>query len=393
MEKEAHLSYTNRCYVFVDSSSALRCQVCKSKTRMNTYSYHYKGRMVKGFANYCPRCKAFFIYYGKYINQVEQWEVLNSEENLQRVIAEYEQIIGNKRNANSGQQSATDLKQKLSKARSRLTEQKKNREVEEKKESTQPKRVMASNQIEPAKKIETIKQVNTTKRIDTVKQANTAKQVKLPHLVDKSRESILKTREHDIDAHDFIVRSFSSVFKCRNKAHKLKDIRATFNTISRKGTINTIEIPAGYCAQCNIYFVLESTYLRIRQSGVPICRMIDEKKYIVNGIHNSVKDTALAQESVLMQFGYTVSQAENLPMIQRRAILAAIVDYHVLTKNEVISYLDYFIRYRKNQKNPDGSLKFGIAIDKWKDDREFISKYEIGDYTKVSMKRIITNRG
>ena len=374
MEKETHLSYTNRCYVFVDSSFALRCEVCNSKTRMNTYSYYYNGRMVKGFANYCPRCKAFFIYYGKYINQTEHWEVLNTEKNLQRVIAQYEKIIGNKRNVNNGQQSATDLKQKLSEARCRLTVPKKSRKVEEKKETTQPKTIMASTQIKPAKQIETIKQV------------------KLPNIVNKPRESILKTREQDIDAHDFIVRSFSSVFRCRNKAHKLKDIRATFNTISRKGTISSIEIPAGYCPQCNIYFILESTYLRIRQSGVPICRVIDEKKYIINGIHNSVKDTALAQESVLMQFGYTVSQAEDLPMIQRRAILASIVDYQVLTKNEIISYLDYFIRYRKNQKNPDGSLRYGTAIDKWKDDREFISKYEIGNYTKVAMKRIITNR-
>ena len=103
-------------------------------------------------------------------------------------------------------------------------------------------------------------------------------------------------------------------------------------------------------------------------------------------------DISLAQESVLMQFGYTVSQTEDLPMIQRRAILAAIVDYHVLTKNEVISYLDSFIRFRRNQKNSDGSLRYEAAIEKWNEDREFISKYQIGNYTKVAMKRIIANK-
>lgn len=280
----------------------------------------------------------------------------------------YKKIAPNKKDNDIKKESPIDFEQRLSEARNRLIEQKK-RSLSESREDTQR-----------------FKKTNTSQLVKTTKQA------KVPYLANKPNESRLNSDKHDIDAHDFIVRSFSTVFRCRNKGHVLKDVRATFKTITKKGIIATIEIPAGYCPQCNMYFILESTYHRIKQCGIPICRMIDEKKYITNGIYNSANYSNFAQESVLMQFGYTVSQVEDLQMIQRRALLATIVDYNVLTKNEVVSYLDYFIKYRKNQKNPDGSLKYGLAIDKWKNDREFISKYKIGTYTEVAMKRIITNK-
>lgn len=368
IEDKSHISYKNRCYIYVKSKSVLTCKVCKSKTRFNTYRYTYKGRLVKGFANYCPGCKAFLIDYDKYIQDIEHWEVLNSEESIQRLSDMYKKVAPNKKDDGNKKESLLDFEQRLSEARKRLKEQNKRSLSEDRKEKQQ------------------LKKTNTPQFLMTTKQ------VKVPYSVNKPTETRLNSYKHDIDAHDFIVRSFSTVFRCRNKGHTIKDVRATFKTITKKGTIATIEIPAGYCSQCNMYFILESTYHQIKQCGIPICRMIDEKKYMTNGIYNSTNYSNFAQESVLMQFGYTVSQVEDLQMIQRRALLATIVDYNVLTKNEVVSYLDYFIKYRKNQKNPDGSLKYGLAIDKWKNDREFISKYKIGTYTEVAMKRIITNK-
>ena len=50
----------------------------------------------------------------------------------------------------------------------------------------------------------------------------------------------------------------------------------------------------------------------------------------------------LAQESVLMQYGYSVSQEEEegLTSAARRKILALIVDHKIFTRNEIIGYLD-----------------------------------------------------
>lgn len=191
---------------------------------------------------------------------------------------------------------------------------------------------------------------------------------------------------HIITAHDFVVRR--TIFKCKHNNHQIEDVKAVFTTISRQGTVNKITIPAGYCATCNMYFIMESTYKRIKYSGIPICRTMDEKSYENNnstGLYNN----NLASESVLMQFGYNVSQKDDLPAEQRRRILAAIVDNDVLKRNEVVSYLDYFISQRKNQKNKDGSLRYKDAMDKCRMDRAWINKYKLGSYKEVLIRSIV----
>ena len=74
----------------------------------------------------------------------------------------------------------------------------------------------------------------------------------------------------------------------------------------------------------------------------------------------------LAQESILMQYGYNVSQTVGLSARQRQKILAVMIDNKVLSKSEIISYLDFFIRQHGSRNN------MGIAISKWEDDREFV---------------------
>ena len=191
---------------------------------------------------------------------------------------------------------------------------------------------------------------------------------------------------HVITAHDFVVRR--TVFKCKHNNHHIEDVKAVFTTITRQGTVNKITIPAGYCSTCNMYFIMESTYKRIKNSGIPICRTMDEKSYD-NNITAGLYNYNLASESVLMQFGYNVSQKDDLPAEQRHRILAAIVDNGVLKRNEVVSYLDYFINQRKNQKNKDDSLKYKDAIDKWRLDRAWINKYKLGSYKEVLIRSIV----
>lgn len=181
----------------------------------------------------------------------------------------------------------------------------------------------------------------------------------------------------------------------KRKNHHVQDIQAVVTTISRQGTVSRITLPAGYCPDCNTYFIMDSVYQRIKHSGVPICRTMDEKAY-TSGLSDAADADSpydhLAQESVLRQLGYTVNQAEDLPAVQRRNILAAIVDYEVLTKSEIISYLEYFINNSKNQRNKDGSLRFAVALSRWREDKDWISSYKTGSFKEVAIKRIITNR-
>ena len=52
-----------------------------------------------------------------------------------------------------------------------------------------------------------------------------------------------------------------------------------------------------------------------------------------------------------MQYGYNVSQTEDLRAPVRQALLALLIDNRILTKNEVVSYLDFFISREEGRAN------------------------------------------
>ncbi len=128
---------------------------------------------------------------------------------------------------------------------------------------------------------------------------------------------------------------------------------------------------------------MESTYIRLRNMSVVLCRICDEKSYLKNSCINGMR---LAQESILMQFGYTVSQEEGLSASRRQKILAVMIDNKVLSKSEIISYLDFFISQRHYQS------KFELAISKWEMDREFVRGYRAGEYTQFGVNAIYRRR-
>ena len=91
---------------------------------------------------------------------------------------------------------------------------------------------------------------------------------------------------------------------------------------------------------------------------------------------------SLAHESKLMQYGYTVSQSSELTSVRRRKILELLIDNKIMTKSDIIGYLDFFIKQRKSQE------KFAVAIEKWEDDRDYISKYNASNDETYGVNRI-----
>ena len=176
--------------------------------------------------------------------------------------------------------------------------------------------------------------------------------------------------ENNISIQDFVIRR--STFKCLHDKHQLKNIEGIISVVNSDGCIEKHVIPAGYCSECNLYFIMESTYEKIRDVGTPLCRLTDEKNYLQS--NTNLKGLNLAKESVLMQYGYNVSQEEGLSEKKRRTILASLIDNNILTKNDVISYLDFFINQKKSRS------QYEKAIEKWENDRDFIFSYKRGTY-------------
>lgn len=110
-----------------------------------------------------------------------------------------------------------------------------------------------------------------------------------------------------------------------------------------------------------------------------LCRVTDEKNYMKSGYINGMK---LAQESLLMQYGYNVSQTEGFTTTGRQKILAVIIDNKIMSKSEIISYIDFFISQRSSNSRME------VAISKWEADREFVENYKIGLYSQFGVKAI-----
>lgn len=180
----------------------------------------------------------------------------------------------------------------------------------------------------------------------------------------------------EIGLKDFVVRA--NVFKCMHNKHKIDNVVAMIN-IDDNGKRKQIKISAGYCSQCKIYFIMDSTYQNLKKKGMVLCRVTDEKNYMKGGYVNGIK---LAQESLLMQYGYNVSQTEGLTATARQKILAVIIDNKIMSKSEIISYIDFFISQRSSNSRME------VAISKWEADREFVENYKIGQYTQYGVNAI-----
>ena len=195
---------------------------------------------------------------------------------------------------------------------------------------------------------------------------------------ESKKEIISKTQSllPEIGLKDFVVRE--NVFKCMHNKHKIDNVVAMIN-IDDNGKRKQIKISAGYCSQCKIYFIMDSTYQNLKKKGMVLCRVTDKKNYMKSGYINGMK---LAQESLLMQYGYNVSQMEGLTATGRQKILAVIIDNKIMSKSEIISYIDFFISQRSSNS------RMGVAISKWEADREFVENYKIGQYTQYGVNAI-----
>lgn len=176
----------------------------------------------------------------------------------------------------------------------------------------------------------------------------------------------------DIGFHDLVVKC--NVFHCIHKQHTITDITGIIHIKSDSGKEEQVKIPAGYCDDCNTFFILYSTYQQLINKGIVLCRIMDEKTYFNR---NFLHGNKLARESLLMQYGYNVSQVNDIPDKQRHMILASVLDNKIFSKSEIISYLNFFIRQKQSREN------MKLAVTKWKKDRSFVE-----NYTKVEIKTI-----
>lgn len=95
-----------------------------------------------------------------------------------------------------------------------------------------------------------------------------------------------------------------------------------------------------------------------------------------------IQDIVLSEFSPLKLCGYSVNQQDDYSQAERQYIIAKVIEKRILSKSEVVRYLEYFIS-RNGQK-----VNNSVALQKWKEDLDFVLQYKLPEQDKYKIKRI-----
>lgn len=316
-----------------------------------------KNKYQQASLRQCTNCSRYYVELGTYNSCKQHIRILNPED-----LADLEASLAQRKEEKRIQRETAK------KLRQAIAEKKKERLIREREA-----KILEMMKHLDEQKIEMDQRAEERRRALEVRKKNP--------IEDKTvKKPVPKIQHHgnNIEAKDFVVRR--TAFKCRYNNHSLQNIVGVVKIIDKYGDVKEAKVTAGYCRECNTFFIMESVYQSLKMKGTPVCRVSDEKAYMTGTVFTNGME--LAPESVLMQYGYTVSQEDELTSSRRRKILALMIDNGILTKNEVIGYLDFFVNQRKNQH------RFEKAIEKWESDREFVESYRTGDYVQFGVNGI-----
>lgn len=361
------------CYVFLKSRRPQVCRKCGSNQLIKRGYEYLTNNARDGHISVleCAECGVKHINYHSFISCKEYLIPYNSDELpamkdfIEReTLRKLEETIAKKRKQKEKDKVAKKIDQR--EREEALAELKERVRIEKEKAQKEREHRLYLQRLEEWKA-----KVAKRREEERIKETISSKD-RTEHTEEVKK---IQEQEKHINVKDFVVRR--TVFKCRYNNHHLQNVDAIIDVIDKKENIRSVKIPAGFCPECNTFFIMESVYQNLKMKGVLICRISNEKAYLSNNAF--MNEMQLAEESILKQFGYSVSQEEGLSSITRRKILSLIIDNHILTKNEIIGYLDFFINQRKYQN------RFAKAIDKWESDREFVAEYRKGDYKQYGV--------
>lgn len=151
-----------------------------------------------------------------------------------------------------------------------------------------------------------------------------------------------------------------NMIKCQQDAHNIIPV----NAILIGKNEEEITINVNYCTDCKMFFLNYTTYqLYKQQYGIMIGNFcIYEDNFNSNAYY-------LSECSPLKLCGYSVNQIDNFSDKERQYIISKIIDRNIMTKPDIIRYLEYFIHMNGKKRGNE------IALSKWKSDLEFTLAY------------------
>lgn len=184
----------------------------------------------------------------------------------------------------------------------------------------------------------------------------------------------------EVKFEDFIIAK--NDFRCRKNKHNVVDIIATIQVLEIGIGIKDENINGWYCNDCNIFYIDNVDYNKLRHKGILMCKNMVEDQYLKMK-KNTNLNAFYSQESILHEYGYNVSEQDNLTDDERERILAMLVDMKVVSRESIKYFLNNLI-FRFGRQNKD----YSGAIEKWERDINFICNYKIDSLTKYGIRSL-----
>lgn len=188
------------------------------------------------------------------------------------------------------------------------------------------------------------------------------------------RDFVTKNVKKRITKSDVLSVTYS--FICSNKGHIVIPYCGLITVITPDGEEIEEKVYLGYCRSCDIYYIFKRDYENICTKGEPQCKVVDAatNKTIWDASFNFNK------RSILFEMGYNVQASNNLSAEERQQILKRAIEEKRISVNEILNLLEMQIALHS------GRDSYSNAIDKWKEDSNFVKEYgiESGRIKKIS---------
>ncbi len=162
---------------------------------------------------------------------------------------------------------------------------------------------------------------------------------------------------------------------CLRYHHPTNDVTASIAV----GTEIPLRAHATRCWKCNIVFMHKNYYLQLRKLHPFVVANFCE---IGENGYSPIAGGQFAAESPLKLCGYNARKDSPLSDEERQEILGTIIDNGILTKAEILQYLNHFIGFNGER------LQNRFAVTKWESDYHFVADLNIDDHPLVCIDEI-----
>ena len=172
------------------------------------------------------------------------------------------------------------------------------------------------------------------------------------------------------------VLSVTYSFICSQKGHIVIPYCGIITVLTPDGGEIEEKVYLGYCRNCGVYYIFKRDYDNICKKGEPQCKVVDAatNKTIWDASFN------INNRSILFEMGYNVQASNNLSAEERQQILKRAIEEKRISVNEILNLLEMQIALHS------GRGSYINAIEKWKEDSDFVKEYGIdsGRIKKIS---------